>query len=56
MRRNTEEELEQAWSVVGQAMENESAQALFNEPVNPKALGISDYLAVVKDPIDLGTI
>ena len=29
---------------------------LFNEPVDPVALGLPDYFEVVEDPLDLGTI
>jgi hypothetical protein len=29
---------------------------MFQEPVDPKKFGISDYFEIVKNPMDLGTI
>ena len=36
-------------------MSNDLAQAYFNDPVDPEALGIPDYFEVIKKPMDLGT-
>eukprot|EP00873_Tetraselmis_striata_P020375 jgi/Tetstr1/440639/TSEL_028949.t1 len=48
--------LTKARRVVAQTMEHEFAQMLFNEPVDPDALGLPDYFDVVKEPMDLGTV
>lgn len=40
--------LTKARRVVAQTMEHEFAQMLFNEPVDPDALGLPDYFDVVK--------
>ena len=37
-------------------MKHKIAKLLFNQPVDPEALGIPNYLDVVKQPMDLGTI
>ena len=37
-------------------MQLSAAQAFFNEPVDPDALGIPEYKTVIKNPVDLGTI
>lgn len=39
-----------------QEMNNADVQKIFAAPVNPKALGIPTYFAVIKDPMDLGSI
>ncbi|KAG6545208.1 hypothetical protein Mapa_013320 [Marchantia paleacea] len=44
-----------AVSVVKRVMQIKSAEP-FNEPVDPVALEIPDYLDVIKEPMDLGTI
>ena len=42
--------------VLYRVMQLSAAQAFFNEPVDPDALGIPEYKTVVKNPVDLGTI
>eukprot|EP00210_Caulerpa_lentillifera_P003461 g3303.t1 len=37
-------------------MQEASAKAFFNEPVDPEALGIPEYPLVIKQPMDLGLI
>lgn len=37
-------------------MQEPSAKAFFNEPVDPEALGIPEYPLVIKQPMDLGLI
>jgi len=37
-------------------LQNHDHGWVFNEPVNPEALGIPDYFDVIKHPMDLGTI
>lgn len=49
-------ELLKAKKVVQATMKHQGAKLLFNQPVDPEALGLPDYLKVVKTPIDLGTI
>lgn len=39
-----------------QEMNNADVQKIFAAPVDPKALGIPTYFAVIKDPMDLGSI
>lgn len=41
--------------IVSQLMRMHSAK-IFNEPVDPEKLGVSDYFEVVKTPVDFGTI
>lgn len=49
-------ELQKARRVVEGTMKHQGAKLLFNQPVDPKALGLPDYFKVVKRPMDLGTI
>ncbi|KAF0687625.1 Aste57867_20609 [Aphanomyces stellatus] len=42
-------------ALVGRVIQEEMA-ALFSRPVNPVADGCPDYLAIVKQPMDLGTV
>lgn len=48
--------LSKAKKIVGSTMKLKLAKILFNEPVDPEALGIPNYFEVVKEPMDLGTI
>lgn len=48
--------LSKAKKVVGSTMKLKLAKVLFNEAVDPEALGIPNYFEVVKEPMDLGTI
>lgn len=49
-------ELGKAKKVVSSTMKLRLAKILFNDPVDPEALGIPNYLEVVTQPMDLGTI
>ena len=49
-------DLSKAKKVVAKTMKLKLAKILFNQPVDPEALGIPNYLDVVKQPMDLGTI
>lgn len=49
-------ELDKAKKVIQSTMKHKSAKLLFNQPVDPEALGLPDYFEVVKQPMDLGTI
>lgn len=49
-------ELQKARKVVQGTMKHRGAKLLFNQPVDPEALGLPDYFKVVKTPMDLGTI
>jgi Bromodomain len=42
--------------VVDKLMKHPQAMQLFNAPVDIDGLGLTDYLEVVKQPMDLGTI
>lgn len=42
--------------VVDKLMKHPHAMQLFNAPVDIKGLGLTDYLEIVKTPMDLGTI
>ena len=44
-----------ATSALELAMASDLAQAYFNDPVDPEALGIPEYYEVIKTPMDLGT-
>ena len=48
--------LSKARKVVAATMKLRVSKLLFNQPVDPEALGIPNYLDVVKQPMDLGTI
>lgn len=48
--------LAQAKRVLGIVMRLKTSKILFNEPVDPVALGLDDYLDKVSTPMDFGTI
>ena len=48
--------LRQAKEVLALVMRLKTSKLLFNEPVDPVALGLDDYLDKVKQPMDFGTI
>ena len=48
--------LAQAKRVLGIVMRLKTSKVLFNEPVDPVALGLDDYLDKVSSPMDFGTI
>lgn len=48
--------LRKAKKIVDSTMKLKLAKILFNQPVDPEALGIPNYFDVVKEPMDLGTI
>lgn len=48
--------LAKAKRVISSVMRTQGAKMLFNEAVDPEALGLPDYLEVIANPIDLGTI
>ena len=48
--------LAQAKRVLGIVMRLKTSKILFNEPVDPVALGLDDYLDKVSSPMDFGTI
>jgi hypothetical protein len=48
--------LRQAKAVLALVMRLKTSKLLFNEPVDPVALGLDDYLDKVKQPMDFGTI
>ena len=50
------EALAQAKRVLGIVMRLKTSKILFNEPVDPVALGLDDYLDKVSSPMDFGTI
>ncbi|DBB03841.1 TPA: hypothetical protein ACH3X1_012936 [Trebouxia sp. C0004] len=49
-------ELSRARKAVAATMKLKMSKLLFNQPVDPEALGIPNYRDVVKQPMDLGTI
>ena len=49
-------DLARAKKVVQATMRQKASKVLFNQPVDPEALGLEDYFEVVKHPMDLGTI
>lgn len=49
-------ELSKAKRVVTATMKLKMAKLLFNQPVDPEALGLPNYFDVVKKPMDLGTV
>ena len=49
-------DLSKARKVVAATMKLKMARLLFNQPVDPEALGLPNYYDVVKQPMDLGTI
>lgn len=51
-----ERDLSRAKKVITATMRLKMAKLLFNEPVDPAALGLPNYFDVVKEPMDLGTI
>lgn len=51
-----ERELSNAKRVITATMKLKMAKLLFNQPVDPEALGLPNYFTVVKEPMDLGTI
>ena len=48
--------LAQAKRVLSMVMRLKTSKILFNEPVDPVALGLDDYLEKVSTPMDFGTI
>jgi hypothetical protein len=50
------EGLAQAKKVLGAIMRLKTSKLLFNEPVDPAALGLDDYFDKVTTPMDFGTI
>ncbi|XP_007025229.2 PREDICTED: transcription factor GTE12 [Theobroma cacao] len=46
----------QQCSALLKALMKHPAGWVFNQPVDPEALGIPDYFSIVKNPMDLGTI
>ncbi|GMH41171.1 hypothetical protein BSKO_09081 [Bryopsis sp. KO-2023] len=48
--------LAKAKRAVAAVMRTKGAKMLFNEAVDPEALGLPDYFDVIANPIDLGTI
>lgn len=50
------EGLTQAKKVLSQIMRLKTSKMLFNEPVDPVALGLDDYFDKVEQPMDFGTI
>ena len=51
-----ERDLSNAKRVITATMKLKMAKLLFNQPVDPEALGLPNYFDVVKQPMDLGTI
>ena len=49
-------DLAKAKKAIQGVMRQKSAKVLFNQPVDPEALGLTDYFDIVKQPMDLGTI
>lgn len=49
-------EMKKVKRVIQATMKHKGAKLLFNQPVDPEALGLSDYFEVIKHPIDLATI
>ncbi len=49
-------DLVKAKKAIQGTMRHKAAKMLFNQAVDPEALGLTDYLDVVKEPMDLGTI
>ena len=49
-------DLKKVEKVLHAVMKHEGAAMLFNEPVDHEGLELADYLDVVKQPMDLGTI
>ena len=49
-------ELQKALKVVQTTMKHRGAKLLFNQKVDPVALGLLDYFKIVKHPMDLGTV
>ena len=51
-----ERDLGNAKRVIAATMKLKLAKLLFNQPVDPEALGLPNYFDVVTEPMDLGTI
>ena len=49
-------DLTKAKKAIQGTMRHKAAKVLFNQPVDPEALGLTDYFDIVKQPMDLGTI
>ena len=49
-------DLVKAKKAIHGTMRLKTAKLLFNQPVDPEALGLTDYFDIVKQPMDLGTI
>lgn len=50
------DDLGKAKKAIQATMRHKHAKAFFNEPVDFEDLGLTDYVEVVKQPMDLGTI
>ncbi|EOY27853.1 DNA-binding bromodomain-containing protein, putative isoform 3 [Theobroma cacao] len=55
-RRKMDRGMTQQCSALLKALMKHPAGWVFNQPVDPEALGIPDYFSIVKNPMDLGTI
>ncbi|GMI82268.1 hypothetical protein like AT5G46550 [Hibiscus trionum] len=55
-RRKMDRCMTQHCSSLLKALMKHPAGWVFNEPVDPKALGIPDYFSIIKNPMDLGTV
>ncbi|KAK8551443.1 hypothetical protein V6N13_119903 [Hibiscus sabdariffa] len=55
-RRKMDRCMSQQCSALLKALMKHPAGWVFNQPVDPKALGIPDYFSIIKSPMDLGTI
>ncbi|XP_021295123.1 transcription factor GTE12 isoform X3 [Herrania umbratica] len=55
-RRKMDRSMTQQCSALLKALMKHPAGWVFNQPVDPEALGIPDYFSIVKNPMDLGTI
>ncbi|TYJ34326.1 hypothetical protein E1A91_A05G161400v1 [Gossypium mustelinum] len=55
-RRKMDRCMTQQCSALLKALMKHPAGWVFNQPVDPKALQIPDYLSIIKNPMDLGTI
>ena len=49
-------ELQKALKVVQTTIKHRGAKLLFNQKVDPVALGLNDYFKIVEHPMDLGTV
>ena len=42
--------------VVARLLQDSDVRKVFGQPVDPEALGLDDYLRIIKSPMDLGTV